>query len=53
MNKLQSIQDNEIRAAWLAVALASLSSLAYLLIAWNILGVGDLNMTTDAPPLIV
>lgn len=39
-------------AMWLAVGLALFAALSYLLIAWNILGVGDLN-TTDAPPAIV
>ncbi len=39
-------------AMWLATGLALCAALAYLLIAWNILGVGDLK-TTDAPPTIV
>jgi hypothetical protein len=39
-------------AMWLAVALAFGAALAYLLIAWNVLGVGDLKMT-EAPPVIV
>ncbi len=39
-------------AMWLAVGLALCAALAYLLIAWKVLGVGDLN-TTDAPPTIV
>jgi hypothetical protein len=52
MNALQPTKPNPVRVMWLAVALAMIAALAYLMIAWNILGVGDLNMT-EAPPAIV
>lgn len=52
MNANQSTRSSQTRATWIAVGLALLAALAYLLIAWNILGVGDLN-TTEAPPMIV
>lgn len=46
------LTTNPVRVMWTAVGLAAFTAIAYLLIAWNILGVGDLN-TTDAPPVIV
>jgi len=52
MNAVQPTKPHQVRVMWLAVALAMIAALAYLMIAWNILGVGDLNMT-DAPPAIV
>ena len=52
MNKSMLGRNVENRALWLSVALALIAAVAYLLIAWNVLGVGDLNMT-EAPPVIV
>jgi len=52
MSAMQSTKPNYVRVMWLAVALALISALAYVLIAWDLLGVGDLE-TTDAPPAIV
>jgi hypothetical protein len=44
MHTLQKSSPNLVRAIWLAVALAIFTALAYLLMAWSILGVGDLQM---------
>lgn len=43
---------NRVRVMWLALALAVCAALAYVMIAQNILGVGDLR-TTEGPPDIV
>ena len=51
MNITQSTQ-NHIRIMWLAVGLAILTALAYILIALNVLGVGDLQMN-EKPPAII
>jgi hypothetical protein len=34
---------NFVRMLWLAVALALITALTYMLMAWNVLGVGDLQ----------
>ena len=47
MNTLQPTKPDQIRTLWLAVALALVAALAYLLIVWKILGVGDLQMAAD------
>jgi hypothetical protein len=52
MNARQSTHMRQISAIWISVGLALFTALAYLLIAWKMLGVGDLNMT-EAPPAIV
>jgi hypothetical protein len=52
MNAMQSTNRHGSRAMWTAISLAIFTAVAYLLIAWNVLGVGDLNMT-EAPPAIV
>jgi hypothetical protein len=51
MNAFQPTKLNYVRVMWLAVALALIAALAYVMIALNILGAGDLE-TTDAPPTI-
>lgn len=43
MNALQSISDQR-RVLWAAVRLAVFTAIAYVLMAWNVLGVGDLQM---------
>ena len=50
MNTVQS--NTNIRIQWIAVALALITALAYVLIALNILGVGDLNMAKDAGAIV-
>jgi hypothetical protein len=42
MSTLQS--PSQRRILWLAVGLAILTAVAYLLMIWNVLGVGDLQM---------
>ncbi len=37
---------------WLAVALAACTALAYLLMVWNVLGVGDLQMNEKPAGII-
>jgi hypothetical protein len=44
MNTLQKSNSNLVRVMWLAVGLAIFTAFAYLLMAWNLLGVGDLQM---------
>ncbi len=43
MIAVRSENVTPIRVLWLAVALALVTSLAYLLMAWDVLGVGDLQ----------
>jgi hypothetical protein len=50
MNTVQS--NNHIRIMWTAVALALIASLSYVLMAFNILGVGDLHLAEDAGVII-
>jgi hypothetical protein len=40
------------RVIWLAVALALIAAIAYVMIAMGILGVGDLNMAQDAGVIV-
>ncbi|HSJ88426.1 MAG TPA: hypothetical protein VK909_14540 [Anaerolineales bacterium] len=44
MNTQQQANTNHVRILWAAVALALITALSYLLMAFNILGVGDLQM---------
>lgn len=44
MNTLQRSNTNNNRILWIAVALAFLTVLSYLLMQFNILGVGDLQV---------
>jgi hypothetical protein len=44
MNTVQQSNSNIIRWIWLAVGLAVFTALTYVLMVWNVLGVGDLKM---------
>lgn len=44
MNAIQSTSNKSSRIMWTAVGLALFTALAYVLIAFNVLGVGDLQM---------
>ena len=44
MNTVQPVNKNHNRIMWIAVALAIFSALSYMLMAFNVLGVGDLKM---------
>lgn len=52
MKTIQSTQPNQVRVMWLAVALALFAALVYMLIAWDLLGVGDLEMAADGDVII-
>ncbi len=52
MSTLQQKKLNHVRLMWLAVGLALLAAISYLLIQLGILGVGDLQ-TNEGPPVIV
>jgi hypothetical protein len=52
MNTIQKSTTNKVRAMWLAVTLAMTTAIAYILMAFDILGVGDLQ-TEDKPAGIV
>jgi hypothetical protein len=52
MNTIQSTNNNHVRVMWLAVGLALITALAYVLMALNVLGVGDLQMD-EKPATII
>jgi hypothetical protein len=52
MNTVQQPNVNHTRGVWTAVTLAIVTAIAYVLIAFNILGVGDLQMD-EKPPAII
>jgi hypothetical protein len=52
MNAIQSTKPDQVRAMWLAVALALAAAAAYVLIAWDQVGVGDLQMAADGDVII-
>ncbi|HEX9839333.1 MAG TPA: hypothetical protein VGA72_08310 [Anaerolineales bacterium] len=52
MNTFQSTNNNHVRVMWLAVALALLAALAYMMIAWDFLSIGDLQ-TAKAGVVII
>jgi hypothetical protein len=52
MNTIQPADNNHVRVMWLAVTLAVLAAIVYVLIAFNILGVGDLQMDERSPAII-
>jgi hypothetical protein len=52
MNVVQSTKPNQSRMMWLAVALALITALAYVLIALGILGVGDLQVAKDGGAIV-
>ena len=52
MNTASSVNKNHTRAMWVATALAIFTAIAYLLMAWNVVGVGDLRMD-EKPAAII
>ena len=52
MNTVQQPNVNHTGGVWTAVTLAIVTAIAYVLIAFNILGVGDLQ-TGEKPPAII
>ena len=44
MNTIKQQYSNPSHVMWIAVGLAIFTAVAYLLMAWNVLGVGDLQM---------
>ena len=52
MNTVQATKLNSARIVWLAVALALIAALAYVLIAVDLLGIGDLKMGADGDVII-
>src|SRR5689334_8158772 len=52
MNAIRSANHNTVHVMWLAAALAIFSAIAYILIAFNVLSVGDLQMD-EKPPAII
>jgi mannitol-specific phosphotransferase system IIBC component len=44
MNTINRSNTSQRRILWIAVGLAIFTAVAYILMAWNILGVGDLQM---------
>lgn len=52
MKAIPSTKLDQVRLVWLAVALALVAALAYLLIVWKILGVGDLQMAADGDTIV-
>jgi hypothetical protein len=52
MNTFQSANNNQLRVMWLAVVLAQLAALAYMMIAWNVLAIGDLETAKDGVVII-
>src|SRR5690348_7607918 len=51
-NTVQQTHTNRVRVMWLAVALALIAALSYMMIQLGLLGVGDLQ-PTEGPPTIV
>lgn len=52
MSAIRPSHDNRMRLLWLAVILALAAALAYVLIALNVLTVGDIQ-ATERPPTII
>ena len=52
MNSIKQSNSNPVRVMWLAVGLAIFTALAYLLMIWNVLGVGDLQMSEKPAGII-
>ena len=52
MNAIQPTNQNHTRGMWVAVSLAFIIALAYVLMALNVLGVGDLQMD-EKPAAII
>lgn len=49
---VQQTNINRVRVTWLAMALALIAALSYMMIQLGLLGVGDLQLT-EGPPAIV
>jgi hypothetical protein len=52
MNAFRSVNNNHVIIFWIAVALALLTALSYVLMAFNVLGVGDLQMAEKPAGII-
>jgi hypothetical protein len=52
MNAVQHIYTSRVSAIWLAVALALLAALSYIMIQLGILGVGDLQPTAEPAAIV-
>ena len=52
MNTVKSTKSVHVRFIWLAVALAAITALTYMMITWDILGVGDLEMAQDGDVIV-
>jgi hypothetical protein len=52
MTTVQLTKSNQVRVVWLAVGLAVVAALAYLMIVWKILRVGDLQMAADGEVIV-
>jgi hypothetical protein len=52
MSAVQQTNTNFVRLMWLAVALALGAALAYVMIAWRYLGVGNLQTPDDGAAII-
>jgi hypothetical protein len=51
-NAVSSKKNKHTRVIWLAVALALIAAIAYVMIAMKILGVGDLEVEQDAGVIV-
>ena len=52
MTTLSTSSTTQTRVMWAAVSLAIFSAIAYVLIAFNILGVGDLQIAKDRGAIV-
>ena len=52
MTTLSTSSTTQTRVMWAAVSLAIFSAIAYVLIAFNILGVGDLQIAEDGGAIV-
>jgi hypothetical protein len=52
MNAIPSTNQNYVRIIWLAVVLALVAAIAYVLIAVDLLGIGDLKMESDGDAIV-
>ena len=52
MSTIQQTQTDYVRVMWLAVALALIAALGYVLIQLGLLGVGDLQPTQEPPGIV-
>jgi hypothetical protein len=52
MKAVQSTKPGPAYVVWFALALALVAAFAYMLIAWDLLGVGDLKMAADGDTIV-